>query len=307
MRKLTFRLLLFILFSFSIYVVNLFFWAQFSSSILKPNLNFIIGNFGHLNTRLKEVKQYKNVDILFLGTSRAYRGFDPRIFSNQGYKTFNLGSSAQTPIQTKVLLQRYLNRLNPKIIIYEVYPSTFEFEGYESSLDLISNDKNDFNSLKMIFKLNNIKLYNTFIYSFTRELFKLDERYHEPIKKNNDYYINGGFVEKKMAYYKSNFIEKKIIKFNKVLLKSFEEIIIEIQKRNIPLILVYAPLPFNSYERYSNNDYFDFMMKSYSKYYNFNKIKPYNDSLFYDSEHLNQNGVKKFNFNLLKVLNTEDK
>ena len=43
------------------------------------------------------------------------------------------------------------------------------------------------------------------------------------------------------------------------------------------------------------------------KYYNFNKIKPYNDSLFYDSEHLNQNGVKKFNFNLLKVLNTEDK
>ena len=45
-------------------------------------------------------------------------------------------------------------------------------------------------------------------------------------------------------------------------------------------------------------------MTKYSTYYNFNKIVTLNDSLhFYDSHHLNQNGVEIFNKRLIKILN----
>ena len=88
-------------------------------------------------TRLNEVKNIKNIDILFLGSSHTYRGFDTRVFKKNGYNSFNLGSSSQSPIQTLTLTKRYLNQLNPKLIVYEVYPTTFTIDGIESSLDII--------------------------------------------------------------------------------------------------------------------------------------------------------------------------
>ena len=80
-------------------------------------------------TRLKEVKTVKNVDILFLGSSHTYRGFDTSIFHDCGYSAFNLGSSSQTPIQTLTLANRYLKQLNPKLVVLEVYPGNFTGDG----------------------------------------------------------------------------------------------------------------------------------------------------------------------------------
>ena len=94
-----------------------------------------LDSYGHMYSRISEIKNQEDVDILFLGSSHAYRGFDTRIFLENGYKSFNLGSSAQTPTQTKVLVERYLGSLNPELVIYEVYPKTFTMDGVESSLD----------------------------------------------------------------------------------------------------------------------------------------------------------------------------
>lgn len=47
-------------------------------------------------------------------------------------------------------------------------------------------------------------------------------------------------------------------------------------------------------------------MSKYSSYYNFNERLILNDSLhFYDSNHLNQNGVELFNEELIKMVNQE--
>src|SRR5689334_14184152 len=70
------------------------------------NLNYRLGAYGHLFTRVKEIDSVKKVDILFLGSSHSYRGFDPRIFKQYGLTSFNLGSSSQTPIQAKILLEK---------------------------------------------------------------------------------------------------------------------------------------------------------------------------------------------------------
>jgi hypothetical protein len=255
-------------------------------------------------SRLSEIKKWGKVDILFLGSSHAYRGFDTRIFSKNGYKTFNLGSSAQSPAQTKVLLNRYLESLNPKLVIYEVYPDTFTIDGVESSLDIIANDKNDFNSLKMALEINNIKTYNTLIYGFTRDLLGLNESFFEPVVKGNDKYVTGGFVEKEIRFYKPQKFEEKEIILNDYQLKIFSEIVEMLNNNNIELILVYAPIPKVNYNSYRNTNYFDKKMKGYSTYFNFNEIITLNDSLhFYDSHHLNQDGVEIFNKELIELLN----
>jgi hypothetical protein len=272
--------------------------------MLKPNINYRIGSSGHLYSRLSEIKNYGDIDILILGSSHAYRGFDTRIFKEKGYKAFNLGSSAQSPAQTKVLLNRYLESLNPELVIYEVYPATFTLDGVESSLDLIANDINDLPLLKMALKINNIKTYNTLIYGYIFDLLGLNKSFSEPVIKNDDRYISGGYVEKEISFYEPTEFGKKEISLRDYQLETFSEIVRIVKNKNIELVLVYAPIPRANYKSYNNNYYFDSIMRRYSAYYNFNEIIALNDSLhFYDSHHLNQNGVNIFNKKLIELLN----
>jgi hypothetical protein len=303
MKKFIFNTFLFLLFTSVIYIAFLNLWGRYAPSLFKPNINYRIGSYGHNYSRLSEVKNYGEVDILFLGSSHAYRGFDTRIFSENGYKTFNLGSSSQTPTQTKVLLNRYLDKLNPKKVIYEVYPETFKIDGVESSLDLIANDINDIYSLKMALKINNIKTYNTILYGFTRDLLGLKTSYIEKEIKGNDKYVSGGFVEKEISFYQPTEFKRKEISLRNYQLESFSEIIHIIKDKDIELVLVYAPIPKVNYDSYININYFDSIMKNYSTYYNFNEMINLNDSLhFYDSDHLNQKGVKIFNKKLIEII-----
>ena len=289
MKKFITNTILFILFTSLFYLTFLFVWGSYAPIMFKPNINYRIGSSGHIYSRLSEIKNHGDVDILFLGSSHAYRGFDTRIFLDNGYKSFNLGSSAQTPAQTKVLLKRYLESLNPELVIYEVYPETLTIDGVESSLDIIANDKNDSHSFNMALKINNIKTYNTLIYGFICDLLGYNNSFSEPIIKRDDKYISGGYVEKEIGFYQPTEFEKKEISLRDYQLESFSEIVQMVKNKNIELILVYAPIPKVNYESYANNHYFDSTMKRYGEYYNFNEIIDLNDSLhFYDSHHLNQ-------------------
>lgn len=303
MKKFILNILIFIIFLGLFYITVLFFWGQYTPSNYQPNINYRIGSYGHTYSRLSDVKKVKDVDILFLGSSHSYRGFDSRIFSEYDYKTFNLGSSSQTPIQTEVLLNRYLEDLNPKTIIYEVYPASFMSDGVESSLDIIANDKNDLASLEMVLKIQNIKTTNTFLYALPHDIFGLNESFVEPNKKGIDTYIPGGFVEKKMNYFKPATVVKKEIEFNESQIEAFSEIVSKITSENIELIILYAPITKVRYNGYAGNHFFDSIMKRHSEYYNFNEIIYLNDTLhFYDSHHLNQEGVELFNRKLIEIL-----
>jgi hypothetical protein len=295
-------LIKFIPFAFIIYAIFISLWGEFMPELLKKNLKYNIAAAGHTFSRLKEAKEIENVDILFIGSSHTYRGFDNRIFQKAGLKTFNLGSSSQTPIQTLALLNRYLDRLNPKTIIFEVYPITFTIDGVESSLDIIANDKNDFESIKMAFKQNHIKVYNSLIYGFYRDIFGRNSSIQEAAQKIDDKYISGGYVETKIKCFKHKDYKKQSWNFKDAQFKSFQSIIENIKARKIKLILVQAPITQDLYNSYTNNIDFDNRMKTYGDYYNFNNIVALDDSLhFYDSNHLNQNGVDIFNKKLIEV------
>lgn len=282
-------------------------WGKYIPQKFKYNLNYCIGSYGHMYTRLSEIKKYHKVDVLFLGSSHTYRGFDVRIFKKNNIDVFNLGSSAQSPIQTKVLLERYLDKVKPKTIIYEVFPETFSADGVESALDIISNDRNDISSLKMALDINHIKVYNTLIYGEIMDLFNSKASYKEPLAKDEDIYISGGFVERKISFFKHSKYKTKIRNFNNGQFTAFNEIVSMIKEKNINLILVNAPITSALYNSYTDNKIFDKKMKQYGNYYNFNKMVMLDDSLhFYDSNHLNQLGVEVFNKKLIESINLKE-
>mgnify|MGYP003334488777 CR=1 FL=1 len=100
--------------------------------------------------KLEDLKDEQDLDILFIGSFHCYRGFDTRIFKEEGFRAFNLGSSSQTPKETHLLLNKYLPQLKPKLIIYEVFPTCFELDGLEASLNMISAEPMDAEFIPML-------------------------------------------------------------------------------------------------------------------------------------------------------------
>jgi hypothetical protein len=303
MKRFIKSLFLYVPFSVGIYAILIVIWGNYAPDILKKNLNYPLGGYGHMYSRLHNIKDVRDVDILFLGSSHAYRGFDPRIFEQYGFNTLNLGSSAQSHLQTELLLKRYLDQINPKLIIYEVYAGTFSSDGVESSLDIIANDKNDFESIKMALTQNHIKVYNALIYGFYRDFLGKNDDYEEELVKGEDTYIEGGYVEKKLEYFEPVEFNENNWNLDGPQFRFFERALRFIQQRNIPVILVQAPITKSMYTSFLNNGEFDDKMKTYGAYYNFNELIELDDELhFYNSHHLNQTGVEIFNTKLIEIL-----
>lgn len=218
-------------------------------------------------------------------------------------KTYNLGTSSQTPIQSELLLKYYLDKMNPKNVIFEVNPLTFYLDGLESTLDIITNQKNDLSSINMTLKYNNAKAINTLAYGIYQDIFGKENKILKNYEKEEGKYIPGGYVEKKITYYKKIEHKKTILEPNNKQYKSFNRIIKLLTDRKINVVLVQAPITKSLYHSYANAKQFDDKIQKYGEYYNFNKILNLNDSLyFYDSDHLNQNGVKIFNEKLIQKL-----
>lgn len=303
MKKFITSILTFIPLALVIYIGLVCVWGSNFPTRHRPNLIYSLGDWGHIFSRMKEVKTYSDVDILFLGSSHAYRGFDVRKFDSLGLKTFNLGTSAQTPIQTKALLKRYLTKLNPDTIIYEVSPILLSYEPVESTLSLIANDKNDLHTLEMVLDINHVKTYNTAIYATYRDLKGLNQEFKENKSRADDLYIPGGYVQKRMKRYRYRKHKDKELVPMQIQLNAFDDIIKMIRERNIQLILVQTPMTRSLYESHTNNKEFDEQMIDISKYYNFNELLQLDDSIhFYDTHHMNQDGVDIFNEALIQTL-----
>lgn len=67
-----------------------------------------------------------SLDILFLGSSHAYRGIDPFLIDSLlGIHTFNLGSSGQTPLTSYHLLKNAVQHTQPKMVVIDLYFHAF--------------------------------------------------------------------------------------------------------------------------------------------------------------------------------------
>lgn len=305
MKRYFIKLFQFSLLAFGLYVVGILIWGSIPYSYIGSNFLYRQGSYGHLNTRVKEIPEYGEVDILFVGSSRVYRGFDPRIFERQGIKIFVLGSSSQTPMQSFVLLKRHLKDLNPKLVVFDLLPSLFAIKGVEPTLDLLANDRIDQLSLEMALEQNDLMVWNTLIYATIMNAIGKHDDFEEPIHKPKDHdtYISGGYVKKDSDFQKEVEIcdKQKSIKWHEPLelqLKNFEKMISLLESSNNKYVLVNMPIA--HYHCYSNNDILDKYLPESVPYIDFNQILEFQDLTdYYDEYHLNEKGVQKLDSFLL--------
>lgn len=269
------------------------------------------GDYGHMWTRLKEAERVNDVDILILGSSLAYRGIDVRSFDSLGLKAFNLGSSGQTPLQTSFLLDRYLEKMNPRLILWEVSPMSISNPGLESFIDVSSNFGFHPDFLHHLFKLKRIEaLHSLTLTIIDQSLYDFDA-FEQPKVWSQDTYINGGFVEKiHKPFQRAKPLEKKELRFKDFQEEAFFYCLNKLEKHKV--ILIISPISEDEYQSISNMENINVFFRNLDEkfpnvdYLNFNEIKIsglITESHFYDEYHLNQKGVSIYNTELINQMN----
>lgn len=301
MRAFVINLCRFFLFTLVFYPVFILLLGILIPNVIKKNLVYTRGGNGFTYQRMQDAKQVEDIDLLFIGSSRSYRGFDTRIFSDAGYTCFNLGTSNQTPIQSLRLLKSLMGKkLSPKTVIMEVNPDLFSNDGVESTLDLLSNETNYKDRLKWLWIMPDIKVLNTFIYACWMSLGSFDTF---PNKVKTQQYVKGGYVSNETDSFninEGNTYECKVLPKQ---LKAFEEMVAFLKARQVSIILIQSPIDQSLYQLCPPEQSFEDLMSQSAPYYNFNTIKdPFKTDLFSDKQHLNQKGVSVFNHKVLQIL-----
>lgn len=257
--------------------------------------------------RFRDIYNYKDLDILFVGSSHCYRSFDTRVFARKGLAAFNMGSTSQTPLNSYFLLERYLDFIKPKLVVLEVNPMMTSVDGSESFLDLLANMDFNFHLLKMAFATHNFISINGILMHFF-ELKRISNSRAQASFQQDDIYNPGGFVETTRSRMERYVSEERSLQIRPVQIEYIKKIVRLVRQNGGRLLLVTAPM----YEGYMND------LKNYPEwksaivklsrrigapYLDFTGIPELSrPSLYYDFHHLNAEGVKRFNNLFLKAL-----
>lgn len=257
--------------------------------------------------RFREIENYKDVDVLFVGSSHAFRSFDPRIFRVHGLSVFIMASRAQTPLNAYYLLEKHIKRLNPKLIVVETYYEVFGRDGLESLLELVENLPLDRELWRIAWATKNIRSINAI-------LIRILERGREPVQSLSaslfpqDTYIEGGYLETQEGYRGNWNLEPHHIN---IITEQFEYLgrVIRLAKESgSRIVLVTQPLPHETREKILNRSEVSRMIAQIAEahevdYIDFNERSLLEEDIYYiDYHHLGQNGVNVFNTTLISEL-----
>ncbi|MCF8258645.1 MAG: DUF1574 domain-containing protein [Flavobacteriales bacterium] len=293
--------LLFVMFASMFYAGGILTLGLARVSALHLNFKFLDSPSLTL-LRVGDVQNLDAVDVLFLGSSRVFMGFDTRIFNAHGYSAFNLGTVAQTPVQTAMLLDRYLDGIAPGLVVYEVYLEGFGNDGVESAIDMLGSDRIDMHAWQMVNTVRNPTAYHAFFFAW------IEERSGRLLQFTDDssgYLPMSGYIDREVKFngtmgrtYPHRDVEVLGQQW-----QAFLHIVEKLKERNIPLLLVQAPVPSERYDAMTNRDSIHGLLRSQADFLDFNRILTLDDSLhFEDDSHLNQTGAEVFNLKLIELL-----
>ncbi len=303
MKKFLIKILAFSLFSLVLFGVFLWVWGFVVPQGLRPNLVYPRGGVGHQFTRLVEAKKFGTAEVLVLGSSHAYRGFDPRIFAEHSLTLFNLGSSSQTPFQSLHLIQQYLGRFQPRLVVLEVYPGIFASDGVESALDLLANEQLESSLLLHSLRLGSLKVVLSSFFAMQEQVLNRRRPFPEDREKFGDRYITGGYVERIEDSYQSQGWTVQPLQVLPLQWDSFLEILSILEEYNLPFVMVRAPVSNSWLAKQTGWEQLEEQLRTLGPYYSWQETISWEDSLyFYDEHHLNQRGVEVFNKLLLEAL-----
>lgn len=107
--------------------------------------------------RFHDFDAQRRYDAIIIGSSHAYRGYDPQVFAERGFQVYNLGSNVQTPLNSLPIIRHYLDSLRCPLVIFDVYEGTFTNTGLESTADLTQNITSGEAALDMAWNLRDLR------------------------------------------------------------------------------------------------------------------------------------------------------
>ena len=296
MKKFILKVIKFALGFFFIYVIVLNIFQEIVPGPFKPNILYEAGD-NLVIRKIEESDTMSRIDVLILGSSHAYDSFNPLFFENEGLTAYNWGTSQQSHVQTSMILDKYLDRLEPGLVVYEVFPEIFNATGRESMADFLNAGKPFEVGFFDLFQYeNSISLLNTYFIKESRKVLGIEPNLELNIIEN-DYYK--GYVAKNETSAAKDVLPTIKWVPRSSQLSAFESNLKFLKSRSIPYILVIAPYPF----KYSNECEINSYFSSKGKFLNYNNILQFDSKIdFSDHHHMNTNGVKKLNLHFVKYL-----
>ena len=238
-------------------------------------------------------------DVVVVGSSHAYRGYDPRHFELRGHTLFNLGSTAQTPVNSWPVVKALINERNTGLLIVDVYKGVLDSDGRESATKLIPNVEDDLLAAVLAWRMLDPRAINLMV-------LRMAKKHRQPFPAGKGY-IRSGYcsvvdsVKGPIQYHMA-----KRIELDERQLEHLDHILDHALNKGIPVILVTHPMPLaadtSGHRRFAEllrahlgpdgPPYLDLAVD--------HDLDPRDH--FYDHNHLNQAGVDRFNAVLIDTL-----
>jgi hypothetical protein len=273
-----------------------------------PNVVSVRGGYGYAAVRFDEIRDVQHVDILFAGSSHAYRSFDTAFFHDRGYTCFNIGTSAQTALNTYYLL-RDLD-LEYDLLVLEVFWGAYQNDGVESTIDLVCNRPPSLTMGRMALATRDLVAVNSWLAS-------LGAARRDPPSGDDqrdfagDTYIAGGYIA--TARERSDDEEgpeetDREIDMRARQLRYLSRILDLCREKGVPAVLVRTPVTDDLLATIGNYGETVAPIAGVADTYNvpfldYNdeaRLSQFTDEDFYDLHHLNNRGVAKFSRMLLR-------
>ena len=269
----------------------------------------------------------ENMDLVFIGTSHAYRCFDPQIFDEKlGVNSYNFGTSMQTISTSYYLLKEILKTNTPKQVVFELTYTCFNDKDHRPLKSVIASQYMRFSANKIDFIAHEFDLENIFYallpaYCYRENLnpetlsktlkAKTTAAYKDYdlsiTKSKTEWMENKGYVytDRSLSVYHVGQMDPEpweADEMSEKYLNYFYKIIDLCREKNIKLTIVTSPVPRASLLELGNYgeicEYFDKVAADNDiTYYNLNLLRKEKLDLvstdFYDSHHVNGASSKK--------------
>jgi hypothetical protein len=254
------------------------------------------GGSGFTLERMREADTIQDIDILFIGPSQSYRSFDPRWFKEKGLRIFNLGTTAQSPLNTYHLLKANLKRMNPKLVVIAVSQHAMATDGIESFADLTSNMPVDASLIEMACSIKKITAMNLIVAGLIRDRLSPMAGFEQ----NNvprDLYVKGGYVESSRDYSSHHLPDQMPLLIHTRQKQYLMKCLNLLNDVNIPAVTLSTPITSETISKISNyvenqNELQKLMNEKKVPYVDLSYSVPllWNEH-FFDELHLNPKGV----------------
>lgn len=243
----------------------------------------------------------KKWDVITIGSSHAYRGYDPEVFKEHGMSMYNLGTSNQHTMCTYHIVKTYFTNENCKLLILDLFDKVFSNNDIESKSDLIQNITSDKAALAIAMDAADIRALNMITLRYFNKTIP-------PLSLDTTGYVNGYLGARKFLDPKKKDTSNLTAKYHteKSQLKYLRLLLAYCQKEGIKTIVVSHPSP-EIYPLQLHSlflaDITPILHQYQVPYYDYTRLKELGSIKYYaDPSHLNILGVKKYNEILLKGL-----